>query len=143
MKKINLDYNLVAIGLALLAVGLYMIKTVGDPQGILKALPYICVGIGCGLFGHGMGNIISKKAVKGNPAIEKQLEIDKNDERNIAIGNKAKARAYDMMVFVYGALMLSFALMGVDMMIIILLAFSYLFVMSYGIYFRVKYDKEM
>jgi len=143
MKQKNIDYFLVGVGLALLMLGLYMVKTLIDPQGIMKALPYLCVGIGCGLFGHGMGNVISKKAVKGNPEIEKQIEIDKKDERNIAIGNRAKAKVYDMMVFVYGALMLSFALMGVDMIVILLLAFSYLFVISYGIYFRFKYDKEM
>ncbi|GAB6107830.1 hypothetical protein [Fusibacter bizertensis] len=139
----GIDVAAVIIGLALLAVGLYLIKTVADPQGVMLALPYVMVGVGCGAFGHGMGNIIHRKALKGHPEIAKQIDIDKNDERNIAVGNRAKAKAYDMMVFVFGALMLSYALMGVGVLPILLLVGSYLFVIFYGIYYRVKYDKEM
>lgn len=109
----------------------------------MRALPYILVGLGCGIFGHGTGNIISQKSLKNSPDIQKKIEIDKNDERNIAIRNRAKAKAYDMMVFMFGALMLSFALMGVDMIAVLLLVFAYLFVMGYSVYYRCKYDKEM
>jgi hypothetical protein len=114
-----------------------------DPQGIMKALPYICVGLGCGTFGHGMGNIISRKSLKNSPTMQKQLEINRKDERNIMIVNSAKAKAYDMMIFIFGALMLSYALMNIDMVVILLFVFAYLFVIIYGIYYRVKYDKEM
>ncbi len=71
------------------------------------------------------------------------MEINENDERNIAIANRAKAKAYDMMVFVFGALMLSYALMDTDMVASLMLVFAYLFVIGYGIFYRVKYDKEM
>ena len=56
---------------------------------------------------------------------------------------RAKAKAYDMMTFVLGALMLSFALMGVELTAVLLLVFAYLFVHSYAVYYRFKYDKEM
>ena len=143
MNKTLKSYILTGLGLALLGIGLFLIKTIPDPQGIMQALPYVCVGLGCGIFGQGMGNVISSKAVKGHPEIEKKLEIDKNDERNITIRNRAKAMAYDMMIFVFGALMLSFALMGVDMVALLLLVFAYLFVVGYGAFYRFKYDKEM
>jgi hypothetical protein len=143
MKKNTMDYIITAIGILLLGSGLYLVKTIPDPQGIMKALPYICVGLGCGIFGHGMGNVLSRKALKNSPEIQKQLEIDKNDERNIAIGNSAKAKAYDMMIFVFGALMLSYALMVTDIMVVLLLVFSYLFIVIYGLYYRFKYNKEM
>ncbi|MEA4889917.1 MAG: hypothetical protein VB070_10685 [Clostridiaceae bacterium] len=45
--------------------------------------------------------------MKNNPEIQKQIEIEKNDERNVAMMNRAKAKAYDIMTFVFGALMLS------------------------------------
>ena len=48
-----------------------------------------------------------------------------------------------MMIYVFGALMISFALMEVDMVVILLLVFAYLFVVAYGIYYRYKYDKKM
>lgn len=143
MKKRNSSYLLVIIGLILLIVGLYLIKTITDPYGIFRALPYICVGLGCGIFGHGMGNIVSYRVLKNSPEMTKKIEIDKNDERNVAIRNQAKAKAYDMMVFVFGALMFAFALMGVDIIEVLLLVFAYLFVVGYGIYYRYKYDKKM
>jgi len=137
------DYIVTSIGIILLAAGLYLVKTLPDPRGLLLTLPYIFVGFGCGIFGHGMGNILSRKLTKNDPDIQKKLEIEKNDERNIAIANRAKAKAYDMMTFVFGALMVSFALMGIDMTAVLLLVFVYLFVHGYGIYYRIKYDKEM
>jgi len=143
MKSSKMDYISTAIGTILLVAGLYLVKTIVEPQGILKALPYVCVGIGCGIFGHGMGNILSRKTIMNSPEIRKQIEVDRNDERNIAIANRAKARAYDMMTFVFGALMLSFALMRVDMAALLLLVFAYLFVQFYGVYYRCKYDREM
>lgn len=143
MKKSISSYFLTLAGLALLAIGLYFIKTLQDPQGIMRALPYVCVGLGSGIFGHGMGEIISRRALKNSPTATKQIEIDKKDERNVSIANQAKAKACDMMVFVFGALMLAFALMGIDMIAVLLLVFAYLFVIGYAVYYRCKYDKEM
>ena len=143
MKKTNSIYFLTLFGVVLLAGGLYFIKTIEDPQGLLRALPYICVGLGCSIFGHGMGEIIVRSAMKNNPDAAKQLEIDKKDERNLAIANRAKAKAYDMMVFVFGALILAFALMAIDLIMLLLLVFAYMFFLGYNSYYRLKYYKEM
>lgn len=143
MKKNFKDCFIVIIGLVLIAAGLIMVKTLYEPQGMMRALPYICIGFGCGIFGQGMGNIISQKVIKNSAEINKQIEIEKKDERNIAIAYRAKAKSYDMMIFVFGALMVSFALMGVEMIAVLMLVFAYLFVVFYGIYYRFKYDKEM
>lgn len=142
MKK-SIYYITTIIGLLLLGIGLWLVKVVIEPEGIMKALPYVFVGVGCGSFGHGMGKIISNRTMKNYPEIKKQVEIDKQDERNIVIGNMAKAKAYDMMIFIFGALMIAFALMGTDMVVIILLVCAYLFSIAYGIYYRFKFDKEM
>ncbi len=143
MKKNTIPAVLTILGLTLLGIGLVLLKAGIAPQGIMRAFPYVCIGIGCGMFGYGMGDIIKKKTIKHYPDIAKQIEIEQNDERNITIGNKAKAKAYDMMVFIYGALMFAFALIGVDLTALLLLAASYLFVVGYGIYYRCKFDKEM
>ena len=81
--------------------------------------------------------------MSNNPDLKKQMEIEQKDERNIAIKNSAKAKAYDMMIFVFGALMICLALMIVDMLVILILVTSYLFVVGYSIYCRIKYDKQM
>jgi Flp pilus assembly protein TadB len=106
-------------------------------------LPYICFGLGCAILGHGIGEIIVRHAMNNNPAAAKQLEIDKKDERNLAIANRAKAKAYDMMSFMFGALILSIALMGIDILLVFLMVFTYLFILVYNSYYRFKYNKEM
>lgn len=143
MKKNTWNYFVTVVGLLLLGAGLYLAKTVIEPQGVMRALPYVFIGVGCGIFGQGMGEIISRRAIKNNPDIQKRMDIEKNDERNMAIANRAKAKAYDMMIFVFGALMIAYALMGIDLVQVLLLVFAYLFVIGYGIYYRFKFDKEM
>ena len=107
------------------------------------ALPYICIGVGCGAFGHGMGEMISKQTMKSAPDIAKQIEIEKHDERNIEIANRAKGKAYDAMIYIFGALLVSFGLMGLAVYAILMLVFAYLLVVGISIYYRCKYDKEM
>lgn len=143
MNKTILSNLITIVGIAILAVGVYFIKTIEDPQGLLRALPYICVGLGAGMFGHGMGEIMLRYAMKHNPAAAKQLEIEKKDERNLAITNRAKAKAYDMMIFVFGALITALALMNLDLTVVVLLVFAYLFILVYNSYYRFKYFKEM
>ena len=142
MKKKVMNYVMTVLGILILGTGLLLVKTITDPQGIMKGLPYVCVGIGSGIFGSGIGNLISQKTMKKRPDLQKQIEINQKDERNIAIGNSAKAKAYDMMIYVFGALMLSYTLMDIDLLPMLLLVFAYLFVIFYGIYYRIKYEKE-
>lgn len=143
MKKNISNYIAVLFGFLLLGIGLYLIRIKIEPQGVMRALPYICIGLGSGIWGHGMGELISQKALKNHPDVEKQIKIEKFDERNVAIGNRAKAKAYDLMIFLFGILMITFALMGIDLIAILLVVFAYLFVVGYGIYYRYKFTKEM
>lgn len=113
MKKIK-NYLITAVGIVVFALGLCLVKTFDNPEEFLRALPYVCIGIGSGMFGHGMAGIFADKVAKKNPDIQKQKEIEENDERNMAISNRAKAKGYDIMTYVFGALMLSYALMGVE-----------------------------
>ena len=143
MKKEAKYYYLSVFGFILLGLGLYLSKTIIEPEGIMRALPYVCIGLGCGILGHGVGEIISYKALKNSPDIRKQINIEKLDERNVLITSRAKAKAYDMMVFIFGALMLTFALMRIDMIAILLLVFAYLFIIAYGLYYRYKLNKKL
>jgi hypothetical protein len=143
MNKMLSIYLLALAGVILFAGGLLVIKTVEDPQGVLRALPYVSVGLGCVVFGHGLGEIILRHAMRSNPAAAKQLEIDRKDERNMAVVNRAKAKTFDMMVFVFGALILSLSLMGMDITQLLLLVFAYMIILGYNSYYRFKYFKEM
>lgn len=143
MKKNGWNYVCTLLGVVLLATGLVLLKTIAEPQGTMLSLPYICIGLGCGLFGGGMGSILGNRMLKKHPDIRKQKEIEEKDERNRTIADRSKSRAYDMMVFVFGALMVAFTLMGVEVQVILLLVFAYLFVVFYGIWHRCKLEKEL
>lgn len=137
------NIGLSLLGLVLIGTGIYLIRTVSDPQGVMRALPFLLVGFGCGIFGHGLGDLLAKKAAQSDPETARQIEIAQTDERNVMIGSMAKAKGYDMMTYVFGALMVAFALMGAAFTIIIPMVIAYLFVHGYAIYFRVKLEKEM
>ena len=137
------NIGLSLLGFVLIGAGIYMLRTVPDPQGIMRALPFLLVGFGCGIFGHGLGDLLAKKSVQSDPAMARQLESAQTDERNVMIGSMAKAKGYDMMTYVFGALMVAFALMGAPWTVIIPMVIAYLFVHGYAIYFRVKLEKEM
>jgi hypothetical protein len=127
-------------GALLVVIGIFLGE---DSQGIMLVLLNICIGLGSVLFGHGMSDIMIERALKNKPSIKEQVEIDENDERNIMISNRAKSKSYDMLTFVFPALIVSFGVMEVNLSIIFILVFTYVFILSYGIYYRFKYDKEM
>ena len=137
------DYLFVVLGIISVVLGIYLRTVLTDPQEFMLAFPYICIGVGCGMFGHGIGNIIATNQLKKHPEIEKQITIEKSDERNIMISYRAKAKAYDFMTYLFASIMIVFALMQIDLVAILLLVFSYLLVQGYAIYYRIKYDKEM
>ena len=142
MKK-GAMFTLTALGFIFIVVGLCYLKSSAPLTGAMTALPYVCIGIGCGAFGHGMGESMSKWAMKNAPELEKQMEIEKHDEPNIEIANRAKGKAYDAMLYIFGALLVSFALMDIAMHLILLLVFAYHLVVGISIFYRCKYDKEM
>jgi hypothetical protein len=125
------------------AIGLMILMLLPDAEGVLKALPYVCVGVGAGIFGGNLGVAIKNKTMLKNPQAAKQIEIEQKDERNKIISIKAKARVYDLMIYVYAAILLAFTLMQVDMYVILTLVAVYLFFVFTYIYYSAKYHKEM
>ena len=120
-------------GLLLCVAGAVLLKN----GGLATPLPYVLLGVGCGLFGQGAGALISQKILQSAPETEHSLRI----ERNVTLANRA--RAYDLMSAVFGALMVSFALMGVELTAVLLLVAAYLSVHGYAIWCRCKLEKEM
>ncbi|WP_167957686.1 DUF6442 family protein [Anaerosporobacter faecicola] len=141
MNKNVKSFLVTFVGLILTILGFVLVKGADSTKGILATLPYICIAIGCGTWGHGMGTLLRNRAFKGDPALEKKMEIERLDERNIMIANAAKAKGFDIMIYVFGALMLTLSLMNKDLNTILLVVFAYLFVIGYSIYYRIKFDK--
>ena len=112
-------------------------------QGALVALPYVCIGLGCGALGSGISGVVNRKIMRDNPQLQKQIAIEQNDERNIALSNRAKAKASDAMLYIFSAALLALSLMKLPLMAILILTGAYLAVIGYFIFYLNKYHKEM
>ena len=139
MKKKTAAYLAIGIvGIALALAAKFLL------QGFLSNVQSgAMVGVGAGLFGYGMGKGCVALWGEKHPDLMKQSELEEKDERNVAILDRAKAKALDMMFYVFGALMISLALMGADIGVVLLLVAAYLFVAGCMVYYLCKYQKEM
>lgn len=144
MKQDRKDTLYIVTGALLLLVAALLLKLApAQEQPLLRVLPFLCLGVGAGLLGQGVGQLLQRKALQGNPELARQQQIEVEDERNVQLAQRAKAKAFDLMIFVFGALLLAFALMQVDLTAILLLVGAYLLVQGYAVYCRVRLEKEM
>lgn len=143
MMKTYSSYIYTIIGVLLVATGLILVKNMESTHGLLEVLPYSFIGVGCGIFGHGLNDIANRRLIAKQPDKAKAIRIEQNDERNITLLNRSKAKAYDIMLIVFGALMVCFVFLGVDMGPVLLFVVAYLFVVGYSIHNRIKLNKEM
>ena len=67
--KVGRYVFLSAIGFVIFGIGLALIKLLTEADGILKTLPYLCVGVGAGIFGGNLGTAIKNKTVLKNPIV--------------------------------------------------------------------------
>ena len=133
---------------ALLGLALVVLGILGQKQGVsgektVEAIYYLLIRLGCGIFGHFTGNIIRYFSIKNNEALRRQIEIEKKDERNIAIAEKSKSKAYDLMIYLFAAMLIMFSLMGADKVQIVIIVAIYLSIQLYGLYWRAIFEKEM
>lgn len=143
MKRDRKEIVWIVVGVVLWGIAVLLLWQNPGNSGFWRALPYVCLGVGAGLLGQGIGQMVQRKALQSDPELARQQEIEAGDERNIQLAQRAKAKAFDLMVFVFSALLLVFALMGVEMTALLLLVAAYLLVQGYAVYCRVKLEKEM
>lgn len=83
---------LLAAGVCLAGAALVLQKT-----GIPDSLGGMLMGLGSGLFGLSAAMLLSVRQERKNPALARQNEISRKDERNTAMRNRAKALAGDVL----------------------------------------------
>lgn len=83
---------LLAAGVCLAGAALALQKT-----GIPDSLGGMLMGLGSGLFGMSAAMLLSVRQERKNPALARQNEISRKDERNTAMRNRAKALAGDVL----------------------------------------------
>ena len=142
-KNVVKDCFLTFLGIGLVLVGFLFHNKIVSTDKMIATIPYIFIGVGCGIFGHFMDNLIKYFSTKNNEELEKQIQIDKNDERNIIIAEKSKAKAYDLMIYLFASLLIIFSLMGVDKLVIIMIVAIYISIKIYALYWRTKFERKM
>ena len=130
-------------GFVLCATGAVLARVWMDARGIMAGLPFLMIGIGAGIFGQNIGTVVTNLTYQKNPVAAKQNMIDVNDERNVTIRNQAKGKAYDIMIYVFGILMLVYALMQVELWVTLALVGAYLFVILANVFYISRYNKNM
>lgn len=142
-KKTKGQYILTIVGFILFVTGIVLVILFSESQGIMRTLPFICLGIGAGFCGGGLGSIIKSRQILKDPQLAKKIEIDTKDERNITIANKAKAAAYNFTLLIFAALVMFLSLVQVEAYITLIFVGAYVVIISLNIYFLIKYHKEM
>ncbi len=117
--------------------------TMDVASNMVQAIPFVLLSIGSGVLGLGVRLALKRLARDSVPHKAKQREIDEKDERNVALRNDAKARAFDLMLIAIGALLIAFAFTGVSKIVILSLGGTYLFVLVSTIYFAIKVNRYM
>jgi len=131
------------IGFAIGVSGAVLAKVYRDAEGFMAVLPYIMIGIGAGAFGQNIGTVFTNLTYRKNPDAARQIKIDTKDERNVAIRNQAKGKAYDLMIYVFGVLMLVYALMQVELWVTLALVAAYLIVIFANVFYISRFNKNM
>ena len=109
--------------------------------GVSDALP-LGAQAAFGLGGCAFALIVCGLFALAHKPTRKEL-VEQNDERNVAIGNAAKAKGYDVMTFAFGAMLLFSVLMEADLALTLVMVAVYLFIQFYSLWWRFKLEKEM
>ena len=137
-KQMKLYTSLAVLGAILFAIGGFVFtdKDINNVSGLF-------IGIGAGLFGLSVAQIIVIVIAEKNPEYKRKASIEEKDERNIAISNKAKSKGFNAMGYILPILMLVYILINADLLLLLLLVFAYLLVYCVYIFYINKYSKEM
>ena len=129
--------------LLIAGVALVMIGGLGLRGNALKSVSGVCIGVGAGVFGMSAAQLIMLRVAKKDPAIERKIRIDEKDERNMAIRDRAKAKAFDAMGAILGITMLIYALINAELTVMLLIVGAYILIYAVQIYYLSKYAKQM
>ena len=136
--KKNLYIALIAVGLGLIGtVYLFLDKGI-SPRGIGALM-----GIASGLIGMSVSQLLPLRMEDTDPSLRKRNEIERKDERNLAIRCRAKALSGDVLLWaVVGISWLSFGL-GAPSWILLLTAAVFVAKSLLELCLMIRYQQEM
>lgn len=125
---------LLVLGLALVIAGAFVVQQ--RWSGIL-------IGVGAGVLGMSVAQLITQHVMMKNPALEKQQKIGQSDERNIQINNYAKGKAFDLLQILALPFFLILVLADVPLWVVLLAIVLYLADWAIYLWYLNKRMKEM
>lgn len=108
-----------------------------------KPISGILIGIGSSFIGLSISNLIMKHMDHKNPQLEKQVQIEYNDERNTLIRNRAKAKAGDITQWLIMGIAYITILISAPLWVTLAVVVVFLIYNVIGLYLMNKYQKEM
>lgn len=137
LKKTSFYISTLVLGIALIALSFaFQGEEVKNIAGVL-------IGIGAGLFGMSLSNLLMKRIEQKNPEIVKQKEVELKDERNEMIRNRAKARSGDIIQWFIIGLAFVMILLNSSLCLILISVGIFLLYHVISICFMSKFQKEM
>ena len=139
-KTITILLIIGAILIIMSAMSLFFLREEGYTYTVAG---YVVFGIGFGLLGDALGRFNSMKLEQKDPERMKTIRVEKSDERNISIAEKAKAKAFSFMTYLYAAVLMVLAIMRVELRALLVMVAAYLLVMLFSLFVKLKLYKEM
>ena len=144
MDKVGrVTYTFIIMGLLLIIGSIIALYFFRDEKSAYTVISFTVFGCGFGLLGDGIGRLNAARLEKKDPERMKLFNIEKNDERNIAIDEKARAKAFTLSQYLFPAVLVALVIMKVDIKALIPVVAADLLVLAYSLYIRQKLYKEM
>ncbi len=139
MKRKQILFTLLLIaGLCLVGAALVLQK-----HGVPDKIGGMLMGLGSGMFTASAATLLTLRQERKNPAAARQNEISLKDERNIAMRNRAKALAGDVLQWaVLAAAWVSIGL-GASLWIVLLAVGVFVAKSLLELYLLLQYQKTM
>lgn len=131
MKKEGIYYITIIIGVILLFIGVFIFKF----NVLLLASGWI-------LFCFGTDKILTKRREEKDPEFKKIRKVVLNDERRIYIENKAKAKAYDLMIYLIAGVLLIYSYISASIVEVLSIVAVYTIIIGYRMFLTYKYSVE-
>lgn len=106
IRKNKLNCFVLLIGSSLIIFGIYLIS-----KNILNSYIGVIFGVGSGMAGVGILNILSNWWCKKNPKIEKLKNIELNDERNKFLHYKTGSEIYKINTYILSVIIVIVAIL--------------------------------
>jgi len=142
-KRERIGTLLVVIGVILALASILVFLFVKNTRFNYTVISYAIFGGGFGLLGDGLGRLNSARIAKKNPEKMKLINIEKNDERNVSINEKAAAKTFWFMFYIFAVVLIVLVIMRIDVKALYIVLAAYEISIIFFLLIKLKLYREM